>query len=301
MMSSISPTTVSQYDVTWRKWWIFCASREWNPFELSYRLIVEFLCDLFSSGASAGTINSSRSALALALSPDLGQQPIIRRFCKGVYNLRPSAPRYGSTWDPSNVLTYLSTLSPNEDISLEQLSMKLITLFALVTAHRMQTFSLIQVQNIARKPSGMEIKIPSRIKTSGKGRLQPVLVLPYFQQNPSVCIGLALSCYLLRTADLRSGDRLFVSYKRPHSTVSSQTLSRWVKRVLNASGIDTTQFSAHSTRHAVTSAALRAGVSLDVIRNTAGWTSNSETFARFYNRPLVESQTFALSILNSAK
>lgn len=299
MMSSISSTTLRQYDITWKKWWIFCISRSWNPLKLSHSLIVEFLCDLFSSGASSGTINSSRSALAVALSPDLGQNPIIKRFCKGVYNMRPSAPRYTSTWDPSTVLTYLSSLTPNEEISLEQLSIKLITLLALITAHRMQTFSLIQVQNVVHRSSSVEIKVPSHIKTSGKGRLQPVLVLPYFQQNPSVCAASTLTCYLLRTAELRSGDRLFISFKRPHSPVSSQTLGRWVKRVLSASGIDTAQFSAHSTRHAATSAAYRAGVSLNVIRNTAGWTSHSETFARFYNRPLVEPEAFASSILNN--
>ncbi|KAJ8976062.1 hypothetical protein NQ317_002537 [Molorchus minor] len=243
MMSSISPTTLRQYDITWEKWWVYCISCGRNSLMLSHSLIVDFL--------------------SIALSPDLGQHPIINKFCKRVYNMRPSAPRYASSWDPSNILTYLSSLAPNEEISLKQLSIKLITLLALVTAHRMQTFFLIQVQNVVCKSSSMEIKVPSHIKTSGKGRLQPVLVLPYFQQNPSICAASTRSCYLSRTAELRSCDRLFIPFKRPHNPVSSQTLGRWVKMVLNASGIDTTQFSTHSTRHATTFAAYRAGVSLD--------------------------------------
>ena len=38
--------------------------------------------------------------------------------------------------------------------------------------------------------------------------------------------------------------------------------------------VDTSVFTAHSTRHASTSAAKRRGVDLDLIRKTAGWTKN---------------------------
>ena len=62
--------------------------------------------------------------------------------------------------------------------------------------------------------------------------------------------------------------------------------------------VDTSVFTAHSTRHASTSAAKRRGVDLDLIRKTAGWTKNSQTFARFYNREIVsDNRQFALSIL----
>lgn len=51
---------------------------------------------------------------------------------------------------------------------------------------------------------------------------------------------------------------------------------------------------------ASTSAARRHGVDLDVIRRTAGWTRNSETFAKFYDRNITNtSDIFARAILNS--
>ncbi|CAG5009444.1 unnamed protein product [Parnassius apollo] len=57
----------------------------------------------------------------------------------------------------------------------------------------------------------------------------------------------------------------------------------------------------HSTRHAATSAANRADLNLDLIRKTAGWSNNSETFARFYNRPLLDDPLlFSSTVCNTS-
>jgi hypothetical protein len=66
-----------------------------------------------------------------------------------------------------------------------------------------------------------------------------------------------------------------------------------LKKVLKESGIDTNQFKGHSTRHASTSAAFRAGLNIESIRNAAGWSRNSNVFAKFYNKPILNSVNFA--------
>ena len=43
---------------------------------------------------------------------------------------------------------------------------------------------------------------------------------------------------------------LFVSWRRPHKSVSARTLSRWVTEVLAAAGVDTTAWAPHSGRAA---------------------------------------------------
>ncbi|EFN79478.1 hypothetical protein EAI_12432, partial [Harpegnathos saltator] len=99
-----------------------------------------------------------------------------------------------------------------------------------------------------------------------------------------------LHLYLERTADLRrlNCDAFFISYCKPYFSVSSQTIDRWVKSVLEArtSGIDVSIFSAHSTCHASTSLAASRGININKIRRTAGWSKSSDVFARFYNRPV---------------
>lgn len=64
---------------------------------------------------------------------------------------------------------------------------------------------------------------------------------------------------------LREFDTLHISYQRPDGAVTSETISRWIKTVLTASGIDTSAYSAHSTRADSTSSALAQGCPIDVI------------------------------------
>lgn len=74
-------------------------------------------------------------------------------------------------------------------------------------------------------------------------------------------------------------------------------MSRWIRAFLVECGI-TSDYAPHSIRHASTSTALKKGVDLSVIKSLAGWSQNSQTFDRFYNRPLVKDRRkFAKAVL----
>jgi hypothetical protein len=49
--------------------------------------------------------------------------------------------------------------------------------------HRLQTLSLIRLENINQSPQGFEIWITDHIKTSRVGGEQPTLQVPFFQAN----------------------------------------------------------------------------------------------------------------------
>lgn len=257
---------------------------------------------MFDSGAKYGTINSHKSALSLLLGKVLDDDRI-KRFMKGVYRMRPLNPKYHVTWNPNIVLNFLAQKWPNESLTLEALAKKTLTLLALVTAHRVQTFSLIKLSNLAIDGSTeVTIKITDIIKTSKVNSHQPILKIPFFDQKPAICPARCLVEYVKRTKSLRKSncDFLFISYKKPHNKMSSQRLSHWIKDTLRDSGLDTSVFTAHSTRHASTSAANKLGVNIDVIRKTAGWTDSSSVFAKFYNREIVSDlNQFAHSILSA--
>lgn len=110
--------------------------------------VLEFLNSLFESGLSYSAINSARSPLsAYGINCNhvpVGSNAIIIRL-KGVYNLRPSEPKYCKTWDVSNVLGYLRKLSPIKFISLKDLTLKLVMLIAIIIASRVQSLSLIHI------------------------------------------------------------------------------------------------------------------------------------------------------------
>ena len=83
---------------------------------------------------------------------------------------------------------------------------------------------------------------------------------------------------------------------KPNGPASKDTISRWLKQVMTAAGIDTSIFKPHSTRSAATSAAKVADVPLDEIMATAGWRSSS-VFAVFYNKPLSTNKSFVNGVL----
>lgn len=300
MVSSLSDSSIRQYDVCLRKWWQFCQCNSVDYYKASVPIVISFLTQMFNEGCQYGTLNSYRSALALILGPAIAKDDRLQRFLKGVFRIRPPIPKYNLTWDTNGVLDHLGSWFPNEDLPLIQITKKTITLLALTTAHRMQTLSKIKTVNIEFLNDKITIKIPDFIKTSRPGANQPILFLPYFNDKPSICPAKALECYLRKTSPIRKSESLFIGMSRPHKAVGSQTLSRWVKCTLGECGLDTNIFSAHSTRHAATSRAQSLGVSVDLIRNTAGWSGNSKTFAKYYKRHILheDSMSFARAIIN---
>ena len=115
--------------------------------------------------------------------------------------------------------------------------------------------------------NSLEINIPDIIKTSAPGSYQPSLCLPFFLENKDLCVAITVMLYLEKTELLRGKcDQLFITIKRPYREVSTQTISRWTKRCLRNSGIDTSIFKAHSSRHAATSAASERGLLRTLLR-----------------------------------
>lgn len=300
MFGSLSNNTLKQYNVTYKVWLSFCQENNVEPFSPSIPMIMYFLTKMYNSGASYGSLNSHKSALSLIISSKIGEDDRIKRLFKGFYKSKPPQAKYKSTWDPNIVLTVIQDWTPNMSLSLEKLSKKLVILLALSTGQRAQTLSLIKISNIIFHANYVNINITDTIKTSGPGRAQPHLHLPFFERA-EICPAKTLCDYIEYTKDIRGNeDHLLLTLNKPHKSVTSSTIGRWIKNVLCISGIDTTIFSGHSTRHASTSTAKLKGVSLDVIRKTAGWSSNSSTFAKFYNQPILEtSGEFAQAVLNT--
>ena len=108
---------------------------------------------------------------------------------------------------------------------------------------------------------------------------------PSLPGGSRLCSVSTLKEYESRTQPLREREtKLLVSIIKPHKAVSSGTVARWLKSLLEASGIDTPIFSAHSVRGASSSAVASAGISTSDILKAAGWSSES-TFQQFYYRP----------------
>lgn len=216
--------------------------------------------------------------MSLILGKRFSEDERVTRFLKGVFKKKPSFPRYQSTWNPNLILDSVSGWYPNENLPLDKLTKKLVALLALSSAQRVQTLSLIRLCNIKVNETNIEIIIDDVVKTSAPGWSMPRLIIPFFPHKDQICPAKTLSSYLKATEMYRNTpqtDKLILTIKKPVHNASAPTISRWIKQVLAESGVDTTIFSAHSTRHASTSAANRKGISIDLIKKAAGWSGNS--------------------------
>ena len=100
-----------------------------------------------------------------------------------------------------------------------------------------------------------------------------------------------------KTASLKYGEaNLSTAPIKPHKEVTVSTVSRWLKGVLQLSDINIDIFKAHSTSSASTSNAFLKGASIKEIMKTACW-SNESTFQTFYNRKVVEANSFQSTVI----
>ena len=298
IMNSWRDKTRSQYSVYLKKYVVFCDTNNLNPFDQNEQTLVKFLTVLFRRKYGYSAINTARSAVSCVTG--LGSQPLVRRFMRGVFNLRPTCPRYTSIWDVSVVIQYLRTLPPAAELKLHVLSAKLVTLLALVTGHRCQTLHAMDTKHMDISESKAIFHIAPLLKTNSPKNPVSVITLKAYRADRRICVLTCLKLYLKRTRHLRSSTQLFISNSSPHNAVTKDTLARWIKSILTKAGVDTKVFKAHSTRAAATSAAARS-VDISTVLRTAGW-SRESTFAKFYNKPLqvhTASTRFADSVLNS--
>ena len=265
--------------------------------------VLDFLTELYDSGLGYSALNTARSALSTIVNlpgeHTVGSHPLICRFLKGVFKVRPTLPRYEQTWDTSVVLDYLETLHPVATLSLKDLTLKLVMLTLLVTGQRGQTIHLMDLDYMKQGKQSYTFVIQERIKTTRPGRKQPKLVLTEFRKNSKLCVVKTLQEYIKRTKDIRNSSRLFITYIKPHKEASRDTISRWTKAVMKEAGIDMTVFAAHSTRAASTSKAATRNVPLNTILKTAGW-SNENTFTKFYKKQIHNNldNDFATAVLS---
>ncbi len=171
-------------------------------------------------------------------------------------------------------------------------------LISLVPAQRGQSLHILDIAYMKEAPDGFEFLPSEHIRQSRPSYKAPSIILKAFEADSSLCVVTCLKECLKRTKSLRGLEtKLFISFVKPYKRVSRETISRWIRSVMETAGVDTNVFKPHSTRAAVSSKAKAACVPVHDILRTAGWPS-SRCFDLFYNKS-VESSNFASAILHS--
>ena len=145
---------------------------------------IDFLTFLFESGLEYSAWNTATFALSAILplfnGIKFGEDPLFSRFLEGVYKPRPALLRYKSIWNVGEVLNYLTTLKQVPELSLKDLTLKLIMLLCLLTAQRCQTVHLLDTKYIHELEGKYHITGQQKLKQSRPGQhLEPIVLLKF--------------------------------------------------------------------------------------------------------------------------
>ena len=144
---------------------------------------------------------------------------------------------------------------------------------------------LLSLEGMNMVTTSSQFQMLEHTRTSKLGNKGNPLTIHIYTPDPAVCPVSILKEDILRTAPLQKSEKqLFPSFIQ-HKAMARDTISRWTKDVLKQSGIDITNFTAHSTRAVVASQAGVKDVPLDVILSNIGWES-AQTFHKFYCKPV---------------
>ena len=164
-----------------RAWSGWCSEWEINSFSSTLENILEFLADLFHEGFKFRTLGVYRSAIS-------SNHETVDGYCnwetsydgkmyeRGIF----FQTKYFVTWDVRQVLDFLKTWSPAESLLLQQLTLKLVMLAALITAARSSSVNKMNLCFRYLKPNGVLFKIPGVTKCAGLKRLSQNLFLASF-------------------------------------------------------------------------------------------------------------------------
>ena len=300
IMASWRRGTQVQYKTYVEKWLAFCRKKKIDNSCPNISEALEFLSSLHKQGLSYFTINTARSALSAILNIGeytFGSHPLVTRFFKGLYELNKPEPKYKYIWNVNAVLEHLKTVEPLEQITLKELTLKLVMLLLLATGQRGQSIYLLSLDGMTMRDHSCTFELMEHIKTSKPNKVIKPIEINFYLPDKTLCPLTVLKAYIKRTKPLRSTEtKLFISFIQPHKAVSRDTISRWTKNAMAAAGIDTSKFTSHSTRAAVSSKAKDKDIPLDVILSTAGWAS-ANTFYKFYHKPVLNQVTLADTVL----
>ena len=309
IQSSWAQGTKSVYGLGFRYYCEFCKKHNLDPFAPDPVNLLNFLTYYFEIKKSEfRTLNCYRSAISSTLGPDprtgfpVGQDPLVSRFFKGVRRLRPPKSKLFPTWSVSAVLRHLKTLGDSKSLNLSTLLKKTCFLVALVCCKRPACLHNMQkVQGYWElSMSGLRCQTLGLSKTEVHNVAPPIIIEP-FNEDPALCPVYHLVRLDKKLDKLRGKDvvRFWLSSKKPHKPVSTQTICKWLSSIITESGA--VSGTARDVRSAGSSTALQSGMDLGKILQAADWRRVS-TFQRHYFKPQrLESLTNILKVGNDCE
>ena len=150
---------------------------------------------------------------------------------RGIFKLRPSFPKYVTTYDPDIILRYIDSLPHDRFLLLELLTKNLCTLLCLLSGQRVQSLQALKLSKSSLSNGTFSFYIDQVLKTTKPGKHQKPLEHGEFNSNKKLCVFTCLRKYISRTELIRENlegkmDQLILSYAYPHKPINCQSIAR---------------------------------------------------------------------------
>ncbi|KAG0733952.1 hypothetical protein G6F57_013986 [Rhizopus arrhizus] len=202
--------------------------------------------------------------------------------------------------------TTKTTWADNTLLTLTELQFKPLSLLCLATMARLRSdICKLQSQNIHFKiEEGQAISVIIHFTEAKETNIKSTQL--GLVEDRELCPTTTLYFFIQKTASIRSSlpkdYTLFLTYldnkDKETSSVRPSTVSNWIKSIMNKAGIDITEYKAHSIRSASSTKAVEESHSIQAVKQHANWSSNANTFERYYYKPTAQ-QSSSTSIANS--
>ncbi|CAB3984125.1 Hypothetical predicted protein [Paramuricea clavata] len=168
-MASWREGTKAEYDPYIRKWLDFCMKVKCDLVTPPVPTAIDFLASSFDGGLSYASVNTACSALSYVLLIEnskipFGQLPPVKHFVKGIFELKPSLPRYRTVWNVSTVFNYPRCQPNIADLSLKDLSLRLTLLLLLLSGQHCQTVYYFTMDNMELSEDKCVFKVTDKVK-----------------------------------------------------------------------------------------------------------------------------------------
>ena len=310
---SIRASSATVYQSRWSIFCNWCGQRQVDPLKASVPLIADFLLHLFrSKNLAPGTIAGYRSAIAGILSyagrSEVGSSSSLSALIRGFSIERPRVRRLTPQWDLALVLESLlgAPYEPLSQASLKFLTFKTVFLITLASGRRRSEVHALSGHSsclrFGRNYSSVTIRTePSFLaKNQVPGFSPEPIRIPSLsdlvgkdERDRLLCPVRALRYYLDRTGSDRDvQSRLFLPIKSGQTSISAQSISRWICQVIKLAYESSSdevrrlfKVRAHEVRALAASWALLNGSPFSEVMSSAFWRGHT-TFTEFYLRSL---------------
>ena len=164
----------------------------------------------------------------------VGQHPLVSSLMAGIFNSRPSQPRYIFVWDVQVLLNFIKKdWGISSSLIDQELTYKLCMLLSLTTASRISSLQHLDIRYMTKGDNKVTFYFAKLHKSWCKGKPLPSLTIIGFPEDSQLCVTETLNMYLDMTKDRRLGKlQLLLNFQRPYKEVVSSTISGWIKKVL---------------------------------------------------------------------